>query len=82
MYIRSSDALVSKPAIIVDQHRPIVKAILAGDAEKAGRLSEEHNLLEGKKLSDHLKELEAERTVAPKIRKRGRTAMSGRRPSK
>jgi DNA-binding GntR family transcriptional regulator len=82
MYIRSSDALVGKPAIIVDQHRPIVKAILAGDVEKAGRLSEEHNLSEGKKLSDHLKELEAERTVASKIRKPGRTVMSGRRRSK
>ena len=59
MYIRSSDALITKPSIIVDQHKPIVHAILAGDTEEAGRLSEEHNLTEGEKLSNHLRKLEA-----------------------
>lgn len=59
MYIRSSDALIMRPSIIVDQHKPIVDAILAGDAEEAGRLSEEHNLTEGEKLSNHLRKLEA-----------------------
>ncbi len=60
MYIRSSDALIAKPAIIIDQHRPIVSAILAGEASLAGHLSEQHNLVEGEKLSAHLRKAEAE----------------------
>jgi len=58
MYIRSSDALISDISAIIDQHRPIVDSILAGDIEASGHLSEQHNLTEGKKLSDHLKDIE------------------------
>ncbi|WP_108261069.1 FCD domain-containing protein [Mangrovicoccus ximenensis] len=54
MYIRSSDALLSGGAEIRAQHVPIVEAILAGEAALAGRLSEDHNLSEGCKLSAHL----------------------------
>ncbi|WP_172329203.1 GntR family transcriptional regulator [Mangrovicoccus sp. HB161399] len=54
MYIRSSDALLAGGAEIRAQHVPIVEAILSGDPELAGRLSEEHNLSEGRKLSDHV----------------------------
>lgn len=64
MYIRSSDALISDISTIVDQHRPIVDSILAGDIEASGHLSEQHNLIEGKKLSEHLKL--AEEKVDPK----------------
>jgi DNA-binding GntR family transcriptional regulator len=60
MYIRSSDALVAEPAEIIDQHRPIVEAILAGDAEEAGRRSEAHNLQEGEKLAAFLRRAEAQ----------------------
>lgn len=59
IYIRSSDALVSEPSAIVDQHRPIVQAILDGDAERAGLLSEEHNTSEGEKLVSSMPETEA-----------------------
>lgn len=58
IYIRSSDALLSEPNAIVDQHRPIVQAILDGDVERAGRLSEEHNTSEGEKLVSSLGEAE------------------------
>lgn len=54
IYIRSSDALITDSATIIDQHRPIVEAILARDEEEAGRVSEIHNLAEGEKLSTHL----------------------------
>jgi DNA-binding GntR family transcriptional regulator len=58
MYIRSSDALIPTAKKIIDQHRPIVDAIRAGDADAGGRLSEQHNLTEGEKLSAHLRRLE------------------------
>lgn len=60
MYIRSSDALLEEPAVVVEQHRPIVGAILAGKVEEAGALSEEHNMSEGKKLSEYLRQREEE----------------------
>ena len=64
MYIRSSDALIAEISTIIDQHRPIVDSILAGDVEASGHLSEQHNLTEGKKLSDHLKHIEEKREPA------------------
>lgn len=63
MYIRSSDALLEEPAVVVEQHRPIVQAILAGNVEEAGNLSEQHNISEGKKLVDHLRQEEKENEV-------------------
>ncbi|NWE26490.1 GntR family transcriptional regulator [Pseudomonas gingeri] len=57
LYIRSSDSLIEDGETIVEQHRPFVNAILAGDARTAGALSEAHNLSEGQKLIDHLQEL-------------------------
>jgi DNA-binding GntR family transcriptional regulator len=54
IYIRSSDSLVDNGDAIVEQHRPITEAILAGDIEEAGRLAEAHNMTEGKKLTAHL----------------------------
>jgi DNA-binding GntR family transcriptional regulator len=70
MYIRSSDALILRPSIIVDQHKPIVAAILAGDAQLAGRLSEQHNLTEGEKLSEHLRKQAV--VVPPQAKKPGK----------
>jgi DNA-binding GntR family transcriptional regulator len=58
VYIRSSDALLPNPNMVIAQHKPIVAAILAGDAEEAGALSEQHNLTEGRRLADHLRAVE------------------------
>lgn len=86
MYIRSSDALISDISTIIDQHRPIVDSILAGDIEASGHLSEQHNLTEGKKLSDHLTHVEARRettkiSLAPPAKKPATAARKGRRKS-
>lgn len=54
VYIRSSDALIAHPSEIIAQHQPILDAIIAGEAEKAGQLAEEHNLVEGEKLGRFL----------------------------
>ncbi|ECT8481183.1 GntR family transcriptional regulator, partial [Salmonella enterica] len=50
LFIRSSNDLIPDSGEILNQHKPIVEAILSGDIELAGRLSEEHNIEEGKKL--------------------------------
>lgn len=58
LYIRSSDALISEPEVILAQHRPIAEAILAGRAAQAAKLSERHNVEEGEKLVAYLKSQE------------------------
>jgi len=78
MYIRSSDALIADISTIVDQHRPIVDAILSGDTEASGHLSEQHNLTEGKKLSSHLEQREA----SPELAKRTGAAKKTPAPKK
>ena len=55
MYLRSSNALIIELSEIISQHSPIVDAILSKNISLAGRLSEQHNLTEGKKLLAHLK---------------------------
>lgn len=72
MYIRSSDELIDEPLQIVEQHQPILTAILNGDVEEAGRLSEAHNLGEGEKLSTHLASIEVKESEAPVTKKRRR----------
>jgi DNA-binding GntR family transcriptional regulator len=57
IYIRSSDALISDPAQIVDQHRPLVEPIMAGDPEAAVRAAITHNETEGAILVDHLRSM-------------------------
>lgn len=52
--IRSSDDLIFDANEIIEQHKPIVDAIIHHDIELAGHLSEHHNLSEGKKLSEHM----------------------------
>ncbi len=66
IYIHSSDALIADGGTIIEQHRPIVEAILAGNADKGGRLSEEHNLTEGAKLSEHLRQRQDQEFDVPK----------------
>jgi DNA-binding GntR family transcriptional regulator len=57
--IASTNALLPDKASIVDQHKPIVDAILAGDAAQAARCSEQHTISEGERLKDHLSRKEA-----------------------
>lgn len=56
VYIHSSDALISDPSEIVAQHQPIFDAIRNKNADLAGSLSEQHNLLEGTKLTGTIPE--------------------------
>lgn len=60
MFILSSNELVEAASTIIEQHSPIVEAILSGQAYKAGELMEQHNLEEGQKLTRHLRALEEE----------------------
>jgi DNA-binding GntR family transcriptional regulator len=58
IYIRSSDALVTKSDEIIAQHTPLIEAIRTGDAEMAMRAAMEHNESEGGILVKHLKHSE------------------------
>jgi DNA-binding GntR family transcriptional regulator len=53
-YIVTSDALLPNQFALVEQHRPIVEAILAGDRSTAESLARAHNESEGRALVDHL----------------------------
>lgn len=64
--IASSNALMSDPAHLVDQHEPIYRAIISGEADKAATLARGHVEDEGAKLIAHLRSAE--------------TAMMPRRP--
>ena len=54
MYIISSDALVGDPDELLEQHRPLVDAVLGGRPERAEREAVRHNTCEGEKLVAHL----------------------------
>ena len=54
IYIRSSDSLISDPALIVEQHRPLIEPILAGNPELAVEAATSHNETEGTVLVRHL----------------------------
>ncbi len=58
MYIASSDALLRTSEDVMLQHVPLVDAILARDAERAGRIERDHNLSEGQALVDHFRRIE------------------------
>lgn len=59
LFISTSNDYVSDgPGDILEQHRPIVDAILAGDAERAEYEARHHNEAEGKRLSEWLKNRE------------------------
>ena len=66
-YIFSSDALLRGDAKLVEQHRPIVEAVIAGDGELAEEESRKHNEGEGALLVAHLVSAESApiRTAAP-----------------
>ena len=52
--IASVNALLPDLSSIIDQHQPIVDAILSGRADDAVRYAEAHNLTEGERLRAHL----------------------------
>jgi len=53
-YIISSNALIMDLNQIVAEHEPIVRAIIAGDQEKAERLAREHNAPEMQRAAEAL----------------------------
>lgn len=56
LYIMSSNNIVEDgPKEILEQHRPMAEAILAGNAEAAAREAWIHNETEGKRLSEWLR---------------------------
>jgi DNA-binding GntR family transcriptional regulator len=57
-YIALSDDLLMNKTDIFEQHRPLVDAIVSGDADAADEIAKNHNLSEGKVLVMHLQELE------------------------
>jgi DNA-binding GntR family transcriptional regulator len=56
LVIASSNALVPSARDILAQHRPLVRAVLDGDASLAEQLAREHALTQGQVLTDHLQE--------------------------
>lgn len=61
LVIASSNALISEPAEILEQHRPMLRALIAGDADEAVKLIEHHALEEGEKLRRAIEENSADR---------------------
>lgn len=59
IYIASNDALTMNYQNTIKFHTRIVEAILAGDAEQAAKLSEQHNLLDGESFVQHLRKIES-----------------------
>jgi DNA-binding GntR family transcriptional regulator len=57
--IASSNALMSDPAQLVDQHEPIYRAIVTGKTNEAAALARRHVEDEGAKLIAHLRAVEA-----------------------
>ncbi|WP_459359151.1 GntR family transcriptional regulator [Roseibium sp. M-1] len=57
-YIVTSDALLPDQFALVEQHQPMVDAILAGDRKRAELLARAHNEKEGQALVKHLQKME------------------------
>jgi len=66
-YMTSSNALMHDTREIGDQHRPIVEAILAGQAGEAEALAKSHNLTEGRKLYNALLKIEQGASLATSL---------------
>jgi DNA-binding GntR family transcriptional regulator len=58
MYIASSDALVVSREAVLEQHRPLLAAILSRNVEAAATIARDHNLVEGQTLVRHFREVE------------------------
>lgn len=66
-YMTSSNALMHDTREIGDQHRPIVDAILAGQAGEAEALAKSHNMTEGRKLFNALLKIEQGASLAASV---------------
>ncbi|RCW72869.1 GntR family transcriptional regulator [Pseudorhodoferax soli] len=55
LYIVTSNNVAEGPDDIVQQHRPMAEALLAGDAERAAHEAWQHSESEGKRLLDWLR---------------------------
>jgi DNA-binding GntR family transcriptional regulator len=80
-YIATSNAQIYDLHQILDEHEPIVKAIAAGEAERAERLAREHNAPEVKKLAAELTQQQAERGAVLSIAAASGRAAGTRRKS-
>ena len=58
MYIASSDALVVSREAVLEQHRPLLAAILSRDVDAAADIARDHNLIEGQTLVRHFLQAE------------------------
>lgn len=63
MSIASTNALLPDLSSVIEQHRPIMEALLERRPEEAARLSQLHNQSEGEKLVEHLKHLESSAAI-------------------
>ena len=57
VYLVSSDALVTNPKLIVAAHKPIVDAIVQGDAARASSVIEQHIKVDGEILVSRLERM-------------------------
>lgn len=64
LYMRAIHRVFPEPGMIVDQHRAIVDAILGGDVDRAGGLSEAHNVTDGAELAAILAASQPRRATA------------------
>jgi len=85
-YIISSNALIMDLKQIVAEHEPIVRAIIAGNPEKAERLAREHNVPEVRRAAEALINERAAMTVqrpeqGSKTKGAVRRSVGGRRES-
>lgn len=60
LFIASSCALIAEPTEIVEQHRPLVRAVLVRDPDRAASIAEAHTLSEGQKLEAFVRSKESD----------------------
>ncbi len=58
LYIKHSDALLTDTENLLEQHEPLVNAIIARDGDKAERIARNHNHHEGRLLASAIRERE------------------------
>ena len=65
MYIASTNARLRKRQLVVQEHKPLVQAVVKGDSDAAERHAREHCAYAGDDLVAHLKRQERERAAQP-----------------
>ena len=77
LYIAWSDGLMPSRADIIETHRPIIEAIVAGDGLGAERILRNHNESAGRILVRFLDAAAGERNASPEAKHRARYAEAG-----